>query len=248
MPSIVVDCDSHVFNAEEMPHRRVSQAEAPAPSSLTGASLVPLDFVAAGCAPAPRRRPGCSCSSLSGSTGSRPMAGWRESEKVSRQTSSPERRLHARPAQVPLGRASRVTGRSAEEKAASSPSGDQRTRIAALLAEALPEQLAEIDEWLGSAGTGGRPGGHLRRHPPAGGRAQGDGSSFCVRVELSTSCGTESWRGSRRRNRRYACSCRLVDFIAAAGISRPRGLCTSRSSWTPWSPKLSGRRGGDPRP
>jgi len=55
MPRVVVDCHSHVFNAEDLPIDVFVKRRSPAPALLTGILSLPLDRLSAWAAPAPRR-------------------------------------------------------------------------------------------------------------------------------------------------------------------------------------------------
>jgi predicted TIM-barrel fold metal-dependent hydrolase len=150
MPPIVVDCHSHVFNAEDIPIDGFLKRKLRAPSLLTGVFSGPLDLVAAGRAPGAeeaarllvliaRRLDG-----IPDDGGLEGVGGDSLPEVLS------DAELDARLVQyLSVERPAPPDG--PPEEGGLESIGDPEDAIAALLAEASPEQLAEIDEWLGGA-------------------------------------------------------------------------------------------------
>jgi predicted TIM-barrel fold metal-dependent hydrolase len=141
MAEIVVDCHSHVFNAEDIPIDGFLKRRLPVPSLLTGVFSVPLDRLASW------RAPGEEEAARLLVLIRQALDGLEVAPEAPRADILSDEQLDARLIQY-LAVARPVPG-GGQPDGGLEAVGDPEDAIAQLIAYATPEQQAELDDWLG---------------------------------------------------------------------------------------------------
>jgi predicted TIM-barrel fold metal-dependent hydrolase len=163
---IVVDCHSHIFNAEDIPINGFLKKRVPLPALLTGVFSGPLDYVAS------RRAPGseeatrlvkliraavegpsaAGLEDLPGAVGLEDVGGFPGAEPSAADDVISDEELDRRLVQY-LALERPDPGPGQPGGTGLEGMGDAEDAIERLVADASPEQLAELDEWLLEWGT-----------------------------------------------------------------------------------------------
>ncbi|MER7555875.1 amidohydrolase family protein [Nocardioides sp. NPDC126508] len=140
MAGIVVDCHSHIFNAEDIPIDGFLKRRMPVPSLLTGVFSGPLDRLASWRAPGEEEAARLLVLIRNA------LDGLEAAPEATRPEIVSDAELDTRLVQyLSVARTVPDEGRPVVPEAAGAP----EDMIEKLIAGAAPEQLAELDEWLG---------------------------------------------------------------------------------------------------